>query len=485
MRSPSPPAWRAFAQRYVIALVVAIVFTATGVAAVNREIDSRVENIARVEVTVAAAPPEGANYLLIGSDTRAGEICENPIDAQAFCDETTGGGQNSDTLMVAHVEPGAQSAQVVSFPRDLKVEIPGTGGQTAKINSFFGAGGAQSVIDMLKFNFDLDIHHYVEVDFNTFREVVNAIGTVNVWFDQPTRDEYTGLDEPQGCQALDGDEALHYVRSRYMEQLVDGRWDYIGQDAPDLHRIERQQDFIRKLLGVAISRSLGNPFLAVEIADDALQYTKLDEGVQRDQVNELIKAFRSVDVNDPSAVRFQTIPTNVDPANPQSTLVLGDGAQAMLDELRTFGQKKPPPSSVVPSQVKVRVIDGFLKTDAETRAPALAAELVKMGFVASAKKDSRTDQFLSEVRYGPSQLAAAKLLASYVPDASLLLDPTMGDHVELVVGITFPGLVVPATAESPVATEAPTSSTAAPPSSTTTPGPTTTSPIDAARAACT
>ena len=84
-----------------------------------------------------------------------------------------------------------------------------------------------------------------------------------------------------------------------MEQEIDGQWQYVGQDAPDIHRIERQQDFIRKLLGVAISRSLGNPFIALSIANDALKYMKLDEGVQRDQVNELIKAFRTVDVNDP------------------------------------------------------------------------------------------------------------------------------------------------------------------------------------------
>ena len=78
-------------------------------------------------------------------------------------------------MMVAHIEPGAQSAQVVSFPRDLKVEIPNSGGQTAKINSFYGSGGPDAVVEMLKWNFDIDVHHYVEVDFNTFREVVNAI----------------------------------------------------------------------------------------------------------------------------------------------------------------------------------------------------------------------------------------------------------------------------------------------------------------------
>ena len=71
-------------------------------------------------------------------------------------------------------------------------------------------------------------------------------------------------------------------------------------------------------------------------------------------------------------------------------------------------------------------------------------------------------QFLSEVRYGPTQIAAAKLLASYVPDASIVLDPSLTDRLELIVGVSFPGLVVPAVPPSPVATEAPTTTTAPP-----------------------
>jgi LCP family protein required for cell wall assembly len=491
MPSPSPLAWRAFAGRYVIALVLAVVFTATGVAAVNREIDSQVASIKHVKVAVATPPPEGANYLLIGSDTRAGDITANPIDRAAFCDPNDPSScdeTNSDTMMVAHIEPGAQSALVVSFPRDLRVEIPNSGGQTAKINSFYGSGGPDAVIEMLKWNFDLDIHHYVEVDFNTFREVVNAIGTVNVYFDHPTRDEFTGLGVPQpvpqGCQALDGDQALEYVRSRHTEQLIDGEWQEIGTDAPDIHRIERQQDFIRKLLGVAISRSLGNPFIALSIANDALDYMKVDQGIGRDQVNQLINAFRSVDVNDPNSVRFETIPWAVDP-NPSpalgSTLVLAPGAQDMLDQLRAFGSNTPPPSSVAPAQVKVQVIDGFRKADAETRAPAVADQLVKSGFVAEAKKDPNAKTFLSEVIYGPTELAGAKLLASYVPDSSLILDPKLGDHVQLVLGVTFDHILVPAVTTSPVATEAPTTTLAPGEPSTTT---STTLPVDPGRAAC-
>src|SRR6516165_8317160 len=106
MPSPTPKAWRAFAGRYAIALVVAMALTATGVAAVNREIDDRIQNIARVKVTVADPPPQGANYLLIGSDTRGDGVSANPIDQAAFGPDD--GGANSDTMMVAHIEPGAQ-----------------------------------------------------------------------------------------------------------------------------------------------------------------------------------------------------------------------------------------------------------------------------------------------------------------------------------------------------------------------------------------
>lgn len=494
MPSPSAAAWRAFGGRYVIALVVAIAITATGVATVNREIDSTVASIERVKVTVAPPPAEGANYLLIGSDTRAGDICANPIDADAFCDPNAdNGGVNSDTMMVAHIEPGAKSALVVSFPRDLTVEVPNSGGQLAKINSFYGSGGPDAIVEMLQYNFGIPIHHYAEVDFNTFREVVNAIGTVNVWFDHPTRDEYTGLAEDQGCQALDGDAALHYVRSRYMEQYIDGGWQYVGQDAPDIHRIERQQDFIRKLLGVAISRSLGNPFVALDLADNALSYTKVDTGIGRDQVNELVNAFRTVDVNDPSAVRFETIPVAVGPTTAAlgSTLVLGDGAQDMIDQLRTFGAQPPPPTTVTPDQVHVQVVDSYRRKASDTRAPAVADTLRQYGFHATSTIDKDARSFLSDVRYGPSQVAAAKLLASYVPDAVLTADPTLGDRIVLVLAGSFDGIVVPELVTAPPADPSTTlgpdetTTTAAPTTTTLAPSTTTTTlPVDPARAAC-
>ena len=79
---------RAFAWRYLIALVLAVVLTGTAVATVDREINERVADIKRVDLAVAEPPPQGANYLIIGSDTR--EFVDTPtIDREAFGDPTT------------------------------------------------------------------------------------------------------------------------------------------------------------------------------------------------------------------------------------------------------------------------------------------------------------------------------------------------------------------------------------------------------------
>ena len=364
--------------------------------------------------------------------------------------------------------------------------MPEGGGRTAKIKSFYGSGGPQAVIDMLKWNFDLDIHHYVEADFETFEKVVDAIGTVNVWFDNPTRDEFTGLqiDKP-GCQALDGGQALQYVRARHIQELIDGEWKDVGEDAPDIHRIQRQQSFIRKLSALAISKSLSDPITAIAIADSALQYMKLDQGVGRDQVNQLVKSFRTVDVNDPTSVRFETIPVINDPAPSSSlgsTLVLGDGAQAMLDQLRTFGNGAPPASTVVPSQVKVRVVEGFPANETEAGRPqGVAAKLREYGFLAQPGPKPKRGAFVTEIRYPQSMTAEAKYLLATVPDAGATLDKTLTDHIELVLGATFSGIVAPVV---PTTVPADASGTTAP-STTTTTVPPPSSTVDPSQAACT
>ena len=452
--APAPAAsrWNGFMGRFVISLALASAFVVTGVALVNRGINDRVKSIKRVAgLSVAPAPPGGANYLIIGSDTRA--FATDPGDVAAFGspDDPNTEGQRSDTMMVAHVEPGPQKTFVVSFPRDLIVDVPNLG--RSRINAAYANDGAQGVIDTLKANFDIDINHYLEVDFKSFQEIVNTIGNVQVYLPGRVRDQETGLNTPYGggCYPLDGPAALAYVRARTLEiadpngPIVDPEtgehWRLLDQRA-DLDRIDRQQKFIRKLAGLAISKSLSDPFLAVDLADNVLGYVKADVGLSRDDVNALIRAFRTVDVNDSSAIRFETLPVEPDPDNPLVTLVPSPDADAVIEQLRTFGDNTPKPATVQPAQVKVRVTDATGTNVGQS----VVSKLTEFGFRATSASPAKSKVAVSEIRYGFDQAEEAKALLPYFPDAKLVPDPKAAGHVDLVLGSSFPGsITVPST----------------------------------------
>jgi LCP family protein required for cell wall assembly len=469
--------------RFVISLALACAFVVTGVALVNRGINDRVKSIKRVAgLDVAPAPPGGANYLIIGSDTRA--FATDPSDQAAFGspDDPNTEGQRSDTMMIAHVEPGPQKTFVVSFPRDLMVDVPNLG--RSRINAAYSNDGPQGVIDTLKANFDIDINHYLEVDFKSFQEIVDTIGNVQVYLPGRTRDQETGLNTPYGggCYPLDGPAALAYVRSRNLEiadpngPIVDPdtgeHWRLVDQRA-DLDRIARQQQFIQKLAGLAISKSLSDPFLAVDLADNVLRYVKADPGLSRDDVNALIRAFRTVDVNDQNSVRFETLPVAPDPDNPNVTLVPAPDAEQVVEQLRTFGDNAPKPATVQPAQVKVRVTDATGTNVGQS----VVSKLTELGFRATAATPRKSELAVSEIRYGFDQAEEAKALLPYLTDAKLVPDPKAAGHVDLVLGSSFQAITVPLTTTTAPASTVPGAPvTTAPPSTTTTLGPAPTDP---------
>ena len=157
--------------------------------------------------------------------------------------------------MVLHAD--GKNSYAVSFPRDLYVNIPGHG--KGKINAAFNEG-PQEVIDTLKADFDVDIQHYLEVNFKTFEDIVNAVGSVPVYFPYPARDQLSGLGPTPaaGCYHLDGAPALAYVRSRHLEYFIDGKWRDASPQA-DIDRIARQQDFIKKLGRIAVAQDRQRP----------------------------------------------------------------------------------------------------------------------------------------------------------------------------------------------------------------------------------
>jgi LCP family protein required for cell wall assembly len=467
---------RAFTGRYVIALGVALVFTVGGVVSANIAIDQKFEQISRVEVTLASSDPgTSGNFLLIGSDSREFASTTDQAEAVASTDEPRS--QRSDTIMVVHVEPGFRRSFVVSFPRDLWVDIPGTG--EAKINAAFN-DGPQKLIDTLQADFGIPINHYLSVDFATFEGVVDAVGRVPVYLPAEARDFKTGFSVPNpGCHQLDGKQALQYVRSRYLQYYdpETRRWSY-ADAIPDLGRIARQQNFIRSIGSLAYRAALGNPLKAGEIADHVVQKLVVDSALSRGEVFKLVNTFRTIDPADPGAVEMLTVPTHASTSYDGQSILLLDGpdAETVLARLRVFGDPPTRPTGILPAQVRVRILNGSGVDGLEwTTLDALQRQFGFAGAGLGRAPRSAT----TEIRYPPGLEKAGRLVKRYLGGAGTLIGDSGVAHshadpdVVVVLGRDFfavsapPGVAPAATSWTP--TTVPTQLTSPPGSAPTKP----------------
>ncbi|MGB1387093.1 MAG: LCP family protein, partial [Ilumatobacteraceae bacterium] len=251
-------------------LLVMVVVATSAVVGLTRAADNRVAEVERVEglsgLLAGSVDANGnlvdengnvlddpvdlpsENYLLVGSDTREG-ISEDDPDFGVIGDTNVVSGRRADTIMVLRRERDGGAA-IVSLPRDLWVEIPGTGGSN-RINAAYN-GGAERLVATVVETLGIPIHHYVEVNFVGFRDIVNELGGVTICFPYPTRDLKTGLDQPAGCNLLDGLQALAFARSRSYQEFREGIWQ--TDPTADIGRTQRQQQFISAAADGAIAR---------------------------------------------------------------------------------------------------------------------------------------------------------------------------------------------------------------------------------------
>jgi LCP family protein required for cell wall assembly len=470
---------RAFAGRFGIALLVVVVLMTGVVIGVNARVRVTLNGIHRIPLKTDAelGPGQPANILLIGSDSRS--FVSNQTQKNAFGDTQNAGGQRSDTIMVLHVDPQAKKVLLVSFPRDLWVNIPGVG--YSKINAAFNSG-PQKLVDTLKANFQIPINHYMEVDFQSFQGVVDALGTVPVYFPAPSRDAFSGLNEPAGCQRLDGQAALQYVRARHLQVLVDGRWRE-PDPIPDLGRIARQQAFLRKLATLAVKKGLNNPLAANDIAGSVLSKIQVSQSLSTNDILRLINAFRDVNPDDPNAIATTTIPTHGAVISRQDVLELTQpDANILLTALRTFtpaNTTATPANGPRPSTIRVRVLNRASGI-AGTAGKALTS-FQQDGFVAAGVGNVARNVTKTEVRYASGALEKAKVVQSYlggvgtlIPDASLI-----DTDIAVVLGQDYTAVTLPAGATAPSNTTAVPSSTV-----TTKKGVTTTTAVPSPEASC-
>jgi len=293
--------------------------------------------------TFPPADPTASNFLLTGADNGACVDPDSPY-APAFGDADTGRvGERSDTIMIFRVDPAAGRVAVLSFPRDLYVTIADSGSKS-RINSAYQRDDPQRLIDTIYTNFGIVTDHFIQVDFCTFKTLVNAVGGVTVPFEFPARDPNTGLNVPEaGCFTFDGDHALAYVRSRkYEYEDPPGSGDWKEDPTSDLGRISRQQDFLRRTLSSVLAKGLLNPSVASSlisaasggdvVTDSGLSPAKLMEfaGVMEDVTPGAIPTYQ-IEATGRTINSADILLPRIDGDNMQAVLAMFRG-ETSLDE---------------------------------------------------------------------------------------------------------------------------------------------------------
>ncbi len=250
----------------------------------------------------------GCNFLLLGSDSRTGL---SKSQQTAFgTNKDIGGSQRSDTIMVVHVPPGNEQATILSFPRDLWVNIPGQG--VDKINAAFAGGvhgdGPQVVASTVTKLSGLRINHWMYVDLAGFEGLVNALGGVRMCVPSPMYDPLTALSIPEpGCRDFNGQQALAYVRTRHWTATPGGpECDAIG----DFARIGRQQQFLRAVFAKVLAP--GELLHVQSITKQLLGNFVVDPHLNFANMAYLIGQLRGISTG---AADFRTVPTKVGWAN--------------------------------------------------------------------------------------------------------------------------------------------------------------------------
>ncbi|MFS8104119.1 LCP family protein [Lentzea alba] len=207
----------------------------------------------------------------------------------------------SDTAMVVQLNAAGDAARVISIPRDTMVPRPRCGNNPpasiAMFNSAFSTGGAACTVATVEQMSGVRIDHFVQIDFNGFRDVIDRLGGVEIDLPEPINDEKSGLHVPAGPQKLDGTQALAFVRTRYS----------IG-DGSDLNRIKNQQLFMKALSEkLANENWLASPQKTFDLADILTKSIVTDEDLG--SISKLADLAGKLTALKPESITYVTLPT--------------------------------------------------------------------------------------------------------------------------------------------------------------------------------
>src|SRR5215471_4173395 len=391
-------------------------------------------------------PPKldgSTNILIIGSDSRAGTKGKYGRGIN---------GSRSDTSMLLHIPPNHNGAFVVSFPRDTMVPIyqcdaDGSGhpgqqvqpiGSVEQLNWSYSNGGPACLWKTLEQLTHIHIDHFIEVNFLSFRKIVDDVGGVPVCLPYAIKDPASKLNLPAGRSLVKGAQALAFVRERH-----------IGEGS-DLQRINRQQIFLASLAQkIKQSSSLTNPAKLYNLVHDIARSLTTDSGLSFNNMYAIANSLKGLST---SALQFIMAPVAPYPANPGNQVEFN---QPLADQLfraiardnhilktarRADHAKPKPPPTVQPGQVQLQVLNG---TSVAGLASTTANQLTARGFKVAHTGNATGTTGSTVIEYtSAAQMPQVNTLHKEIPSAQLKqVTGLHGNTISLVLGPGFKGVV--------------------------------------------
>lgn len=412
--------WRGFGiAAGIFVLVIAIV-----AGALYMKLNGNVETAPIGKSIVKDDTPKGAmNILFIGSDSR-------DLGTSEYGKGT--GSQRSDALMLVHFSKGNTRIEAVQIPRDTLLDLPSCkdtgsgsfgGGANQMINSALDGGPACSVraVETLS---NVHIDHFVQLDFEGFASMVNALGGIKVCLNEAMVDPDAKLNLPAGKQKLNGKQTLALARTRHA----------VG-DGSDIGRLGHQQVVMSSIINRARSGDvLTRPDRLFKFLNALTSSITVDKGISSiPALTGLAQRARSVDDKN---IRFITMPNGAAPTDPNRVVKTPDA-----DTIFTAIAKDNP--------VPVKGKDSATKADPTSpvrilnaaRVPNLATSaqtaLVGLDYTVSGLADSQKPATTTRMFVDPTAEAMAtakKLNKDFGLKAEIVVQPTGMTGVWLILG---------------------------------------------------
>ncbi|MBF6337878.1 LCP family protein [Nocardia abscessus] len=390
------------------------------------------------------------NYLLVGTDTRAG--ANGKLGAGTLDDAE---GSRADTTMLVHLPKDRSRVVIMSFPRDLDVTRPQCNGWDGnksytkekfpsaigdKLNAVYNLGGPMCLVSTIQRLTGASINHFIAIDFAGFETMVDKIDGVEVCATKPLVDDVLGtiLERP-GKQRITGETALNYVRARHVH----------GEERSDYDRINRQQRFLASLLrGALASKVLFDLGKLNGFIKEFTEHTLVDE---KTRPEDLLRLGRSLQNLDAGTVTFLTVPTagttsygNEIPRESDIKAIF----KAIRDDQPLPGEKPsvhddaPAPAPAAPTPSKYTAVDpstvSLLVSNGsglEGLARTAATKLGNQGFtIYNADNYANGKSATTKVRYAAGLEAEAATVATAIPGATIEAADDLGGIVEVVIG---------------------------------------------------